>query len=344
MPADNQTPLNMSPALANRFSALPKQYTGTPPDTTIGIRPRETVRLTNSRKVQLTHELAMKILETTEVPGDRGLRKAQVDKIIMNMRRNTFRYETVSLATAVCRENGVEYRENGQHTCQAALALPADFPHEKVNLLTYECDTLEDVRTLYGTFDQNAVRTKSNVVISQLKGTSQFQGVSDRIIRTLTAGVSVWQWDTGAKRSAHDGEDVAYLIQKDHAVTVNRVVEFVVANGGFTSEGSKFMDRSSVYAALLETFGAVPTKAPEFWNAVATGARLEDHDPRLKLRNTLMVTKLHNANAKVKGQAGRSAGTEEMYRWCVHAWNAWRKGEKLRQLKTSTDTPRPKAR
>ncbi len=334
----------LTPAQAARLAALPKQYNGTPPTETVSTKSKETIRLVTQKKVALSHEFCLKILELTEVPGDRNVRPRLVNRIITAMRRNTMRYELVSVAVARCLEDGVEYRENGQHTCRAVLALPADWVHEKVNYLYYECDTLEDVRTLYGTFDQGGSRSKAEVILSLLKSTPQFENVSDRLIRSVASGLAFWLWDDANTRADHDGEDVAYLLQNDHAVVANRVVAFSQKHGGFTKRDLTWVDRAAVLAAMLETFNTVPTKATEFWDKVVTGAELREGDPRLKLHNVLMTSRLLNAQTRSKPKNIVNAGLEEMYRWCIVAWNTWRNGESLRQLRVKTEGPRPKAR
>lgn len=327
-----------------RLAALAKPYNGSPPTETVSVRSRETIRLMSTKKVSLNHEFALKILELPEIPGDRNLKPRLVNRIITAIRRNTMRYELVQIAVAKCCADGIEYRENGQHTCRAVLAMPADWEHEKVTYMYYECDTLEDVRALYASFDQGGPRSKSDVVISLLKATPQFDGVSDRLIKTLSGGMSFWLWEPINQRTDHDGEDIAYLIQNDHAVTANRVVAFALSHGGFTKRDLTWMDRSAVFAAMLEIFAAVPTKAAEFWEKVVTGAELKEGDPRLKLHNSLMVAKLLNAQAKTTPKNGVNAASEEMYRWCIQAWNAWRAGETMRVLRAKMDKPRPKAR
>lgn len=340
-PEDEKPEEKLEEKLEEKKPEEEKEYTGGIPEY-LNIGESDGIHLRSRREVQLNHSLANKMLSMTAAPGDRPLRDAGVAKLIVAMKRGTFLYELVDLIVAICLENGIEYRGNGQHTSWATLELPDDFPHLKVTVLTYECRTLDDVRRLYASIDRGISRTKSNVVSSYLGDTEQFKGVPVRMASWVVSGLAMWLWEETHARSQHDGDEIAYLIQGKHAAVVNRVLAFVNVAGGFTK--CKHLDRSSVASAMLETFSAAPVKAQEFWLAVRDGANLDNTDPRLVLFKFLMTIRLMSSSNARTAKTNRSVGAEEAYRCCIHAWNAWRKGDTMTTLRGPTHTTRPRAK
>lgn len=300
------------------------------------------VKLISSEKIKLDHNTALTHLELAKVPGDRGLMTSQTTKIVTAMLTKTFRHELVMLASAYCKADGLTYRANGKHTCMGVLSLPDTFEHQKVTLNRYECDTLDDVRALYGTYDQAAPRSKRDVLISLLHATSQFANTSDRTIRVLGAGLSTWLWPTASERSMHSGHHIAHLMQTEYVVPINRVAEIANKFGGYTSPSHDHMPRAAVFAAMLETSLKHAGKLKEFWYPVITGVGIDDEqDPRLKLRGMLRDHFLANSNTGTQ-LVKKAATSDDMYCWCVDAWNAWRMGQKVFKKKGHR-TSRPTA-
>lgn len=68
------------------------------------------------------------------------------------------------------------------------------------------------------------------------------------------------------------------------------------------------------------------------------------YDPRLTLRDGLQGANLRgNAEIPTRG-GGRTVLPDDMYAWCVNAWNAWRRGEELRTLRGTINGARPTIR
>lgn len=321
-----------------------KRYKLTPPTSALVAAEPPAIRLVRSSKVEPTHAFAARLLNLAEVPGDRPLRDSHVNALIGHMFAGRFRYEQVNLAVARCVENNVEYRVNGQHTCWAVLYTPEEFGHEKVNLLSYECDTLDDVRALYATIDRGAVRTKRNVIAALLTDTEQFKDTPVRLMGSLMSGLAQWLWESVHERAKRTGDDLVALARDKHADIVERVREYAVQSGSFSA--SPFLDRSPVYAAMFDTFSVAPQRAAEFWSSVRDGTNMPlTTDPRLVLRNALSKARLMlSASAKTRQAGGRTTGQEEMFRWCIITWNAWRRGEEVKLLRVNLASKRPKAK
>ncbi|MEK7567080.1 MAG: hypothetical protein AAB527_03035, partial [Patescibacteria group bacterium] len=83
-----------------------------------------------------------------------------------------------------------------------------------------------------------------------------------------------------------------------------------------------------------------------FWDVVREGVGIDNkNDPRLLLRNALMTCKIgekgRNAR-KASGIASKQVTSEEVYRWAIRSWNAWRRDEPLAVLRAVLNADRPK--
>lgn len=321
-------------------------FRGTVPDAA-KIVPLQTAgyRIVEDRKVSMTKALCEKILALDQVPGDRNLIDAHVEFLMQHMMRGTFLYENHVLASALCKENGKEYRINSQHTCWAAWELEdkgVPIAHGKSRYLRYEADTLADVRQLYSLYDRLKARSKSNVIIANLFGTDEFEGVGQDALKRVAAAFAFWKWDTSAERSRHDSNEIGYLMQHDYLTVCRHVLAFAKSQGGFGTPDTAPFRRASVMGSMFEIFDAAPQKAVEFWTTVCEGLNLtEKTDPRYKLRMGLMSNNVMSASPGTVGK--KRVDSEVMYRWGIFAWNAWRRGDPLHALRAPTNTPRPRA-
>lgn len=307
--------------------------------------PNSNYWVVEDKKVVIGKAFAEKILLLEQVPGDRGLINGHVEDLMQHMVRGTFLYENHVIATAHCQENNKDYRLNAQHTCWAAYELEdkgVPVEHGKSRLIRYEAKTLADIRQLYSLYDRLKTRTKANVVVTNLYDTPEYAGIGTDMITRLSAAYGYWRWESGSERTRHDANDVSNLMMTTHLSLCKTVAAFMqtIPNIG-RPEGAPFR-RSAVMASMFEIFEAAPHKAVEFWTPVCDGLNLsEATDPRHKLRQALV-------NSGVMSNAATTAGKkkvepETMYRWGIHAWNAWRRGDPVHTLRVSLNSARPKA-
>lgn len=302
------------------------------------------LKFVNERKMAFTHTAAVALLEMPEFPGDRPLRPEHVIYLIGTMRRKTFHWEWCKLITCTCKQPAfnqpanAEFRMNGQHTAWARLEMPAD-ETAHVSIMRYEAATVEDMRTLYASIDRNASRTKANVINSHLVGCNEFAEFPANLIRHTAEGLAVWKWQAATERSTHDGDDIACLMKTKHLEVCQRVMRFLNTQGlNIRHRDCSHIRRSPVMAAMIATFDKVPTIAPEFWLPVKDGVNLErTDDPRHKLRSELRASVVSMCG----GKKAKRVSVEEMYRWCLYAWNAHREGRTLSSLRVQIEAPRP---
>lgn len=311
----------------------------------------KSLSLIEDRKINFTRKKAEELLRLPEfIVGesevDRTLRDAHVTYLLGAMQRGTFHPEWVQIITCVLDEKnggnakGTEYRMNGQHTAWARIYMDEGWECP-VRWMVYRAATLADMRRLYASIDRGAARNFGNVINSYLAGTNQFKGIGQDRLKRLVSGYSFWKLGSTARNAASKlvPDDIAYLIQTEDTELTGIVASFSTT---FKTQAHKAMFmRSPVIAALYETFGALKLKGVEFWEPVRDGTGLSSkNDPRLRLRNLLMTSGVEER----VGSRKRNVDPEEMYRICVHAWNAWRRGDELSNLRGPTDSKRPKAR
>lgn len=318
-------------------------FKGTVPDVaSLLTLPSSGYRVIEERRVTLSKKFAEFILGMKEVPGDRPLVDDHVEDLMRHMIRRTFLYENHVIASVLCKEDNQEYRVNAQHTCWAAYELEdkgIQVAHGKSRYIRYEADTMDDVRQLYSLYDRLRGRTRANVAISNLFDTPEFAGFGSALLSRLVAAYSFWKWDTAFARSKHDANEVAHLMRTDDLVTCRHVASFAHERGSLSKPDHQHFRRAPVMAAMLETFSVAPSKAEEFWDATVTGLKLDaTTDARYQLRQRL------STSATATGSSDKTrVAPETMYRWCIFAWNAYRRGDPVHQLRAPLGTARPKA-
>jgi hypothetical protein len=299
----------------------------------------EGLRLVKRETVELDDDLCDRILNLAELPYDRGLKDLHVKKLIKAMESGTFRPEHVILA--ICRFQGAEYRINGQHTCWARLyaKVPAKY-RCPANLYRYAATSENDMRLLYASFDRGLTRSKGVVVCSYLFDSELWQDITKGSIRLCSEGLGIWQWEKYHERQLRDADDRAFLLATDYQDVGLAVARFIQ---GCQASASRHILRGPVVGAMLATFQKSPVDATAFWTAIRDGIGFsEKTDPRLVLRNALTSVSIRQGAGARDGK--KSASQEEMYRWCVYGWNAWRKGLPIKQLKALLNNPRPELR
>lgn len=291
--------------------------------------------LVSSKKHDFSHSLCEEIIGFQEFEGERSLRPPHVNYLINAMLRNTFHQEWVNLV--VCKYNDVQWRMNGQHTCLARLELPKAWKQQnQVTVLTYAASTYDAMRELYASIDRNSPRTKGNIIHSYLGGHAMFVDAPPTLVRLLGESLSFWLWEGGHERAKHDGDEISYLMLNEHMTLVQTVLNFCLLEPKILS--CEHMRRTPVIAALYETFNHVFQASSTFWTSVKTGVGFDTtNDPGLRLRNALINTKLSNSDTV---RRSKCIDRETQYRWCINAFNHWRKGDDMKVLNSTQQRQR----
>ena len=283
-------------------------------------------RVLFDKKIDFTKEVAMEFIEKNEFEAERPLRDDHVEALVQHAKNGTFLLEQAALADCLCKFDGSTRRLNGHHTCWMRHYMPDDWT-PKIRHVRYEVQTEDEFRTLYSLFDRNAPRSAGHVTQSRLFGSEKYKGISKRALSYAKNGLSYWLWGNDhSERMRHRIDEIVTLMETDHYQLCYDVATFI--NGLPNSES--FMSRGSVSGAVFATFARAKGDADKFWSSVRSGLGMaEATDPRKVLRDYLQTKKVVGANSYTKKDMVPS---EAMYRACIHAWNAWRKGEQLHQI------------
>lgn len=226
-------------------------------------------------------------------------------------------------------------RLNGQHTsyifAEGLVAIP---PDAEVLIERWVCTSPEEEVRLWSAFDPMVCGRKQREQIAAAASTIvELARVPREVLQGASAGVLF---------SLH-GESLPRPVPPEmlyEAVWKNvAYITFVAALlGSMTdvevrrNEMARRLCRLAVQGAMYRTWRVDATSANAFWTEVLTGEGDLRHPPRV-LREYLLKT-------AAGGSAAHSAQPADprfsMLAKCIHAWNNWRKGEPMKQLRVYT--------
>jgi hypothetical protein len=288
-------------------------------------------RTVRSEIVPFTQELATKFIEMPTFIGERALYSRHVDKMVADAKNGKFLNMESGLASCTCEWDGVERRLNGQHTCWMRTYMPANWC-PNIRVTKYSAPSEEDFRELYCTFDSNAPRTPGQKTIAALRGSDGFKDITNaRMLQDLKSALTLWVGATSGNSRITFDDTMDMMKGKHHKVLID------VANylQDFTFRSAPHMcHRAAVIAAMFSTFSKNISESTDFWNMVRDGGN--PSHPAVALNKYLHRTRVH------KGQLERNytrVSSEEMLRVCIVAWNAYRRKDELKILRTPDRRP-----
>ncbi len=287
------------------------------------------------RTLKATPKLAKTYDEMDAAPHDRPLSERRLMIYERIARQGGFR--PVSWASAYCTETGGTYRVNGKHTSKL-LTTMKDAPDLYVVIEEYTCDTLEDVARLYATYDSKvSSRTANDIYRSFAAVVPEIRDLPHKHVALAIGAIAMA--DGAGTRG--DGKKAQVRRSGESDTAVDRAeklldhIPFAVwlsgIYGGGTPvddrdhrKGSKHLMRQPVAAAMFGGFNKSIAAATDFWTAVRDGSHPSREDATRKLERYLLTSGLETSGMT---RHTRPVPTREMYVKCLHAWNAWRKGE-----------------
>ena len=320
-------------ALTTTPGKLPSvQIDSKPPVTTTKLQ----YTITSDKQVPLTLEKCREYIDLPVFTGEREITDGGVQKLLDEMNKRTFNPTNITLASAWLGKT--RYKVNGQHTAWA-YAMCDNPPEYVVREIIYTVNNREQLKLLYNTFDRGRGRTDTFSLKVLLSDTPTTANLLPSLVTRYAAGLRFWLYGESKELRRIGPDQLAALVQKQHAELFAKVGMWLQEEGRWRGEG---MRRQAVVAALFATFDKVASKAPDFWGPVCDGLNLDSKDdPRWRLKEYLSrsQTKASTANRRKSGAEDvLIVGNEHIYRVCIAMWNKWRKGE------TQSTTPRPSTR
>lgn len=261
----------------------------------------------------LNHKLAQEFAEMESVPRDRPLKETRLMVYSRLITDNQF--GPVTWAKARCKETNCVYRVNGKHT-STLFSRMEPMPQLYVTVQSYECDTLDDVAKLYSTFDSKMQTRNANDIAMSFAGTvPELAILSRRLISHAVAGLAYREWQD--ESSGKQPQERAELLL-EHSQFVVWLDEFFRGTAAYAH-----LDRAPVIAAMLGSYAKSQARSIQFWTTVRDETGESPNMPDRKLAKFLLTKSLSGTGT----MPSRIVTRREMYVKCIHAWNAWKKGE-----------------
>lgn len=270
-------------------------------------------QLQSSQVVRLTKVLAKEFAEMDPCPRDRAMRESLLSHHRNNLANGNFR--PPHWASARCAEDGKVYRVNGKHTSNVIFSSPKEIPNGlKALVERYECETLEDVAKLYGTFDSKySARSTGDINRVWAAAIPALAALPNRTINLAVTGMAFALWESLNRHKSAE----------ERAVLLTEYPGFVLFLDELYQGDSRHIQRGAVAAAVFVTWRKMQADAKDFWEAVRDGSGTPHNSPDRKLNKLLLSSSVLHASGVNTGK--KALVHREMYVKCLHAWNAWRK-------------------
>jgi len=196
-------------------------------------------------------------------------------------------------------------------------------------LIGYHCEDETDVALLYSTIDSRITsRTVPEINNSYRSGHIRLEAYSKTFVTKCASGLRYSLYGINHSQPLSPVEHGELLLQN---------IDFIEDAGkiiGMKSESTQHMWRSPVVFAMHRTYlrscQVDKDLFFEFWTEVRSGAKVRGSMPDL-LREHLLRKQVRGSNiVHASGLIDRAS----MARMCIEVWNRWRKGSKLKSLKS----------
>lgn len=256
----------------------------------------------------LTPELAREHAALPKVKGDRRITRKRLEEIRDKVRSRLFHSPTWAVATC----KGQRHRMNGGHTSTALAMMNGEFPVGlSVTILQFECDTEDDLVTLFDQFDARwSVRTHNDSLRVHASVHESLDNISTTAINRCVSGISYAVSNDGKDRLSPDAQKTL----------LNQYADFVVWAKEFV--GIRRMSRCGVVAAMFATWSRSPALATGFWLMVRDQNHPDPRHPTRTLGKFLEQSTFDTHNPAT----GMRWDTRAFYVKGVHAWNACQAG------------------
>jgi len=278
-------------------------------------------RLTKSEVRDLTRELAEEFRNLEPSPTERELNPLRLKHLKMKAEAG----QLVTFHWSVARLGEKRLRMNGQHSSNMLCGLNGNFPKGlKVHIDEYEVPNKASLALLFRQFDDR----KSNRSPSDVAGA--YQGLYEELndVPRVPAKMAV----EGACWYDRNIEGLPPVSGDDQYVRFGEpgLHGFIRWVGELFTIKTPELRRPTIVAAMYGTFMKNEAEARKFWAEVARGGEeYADNAP-----STILDAWL-KAMAEKRG-AKTEVKPANLYQGCIFAWNAYREGKSISNIKFDT--------
>jgi hypothetical protein len=243
-------------------------------------------RKANAEAIPLTPELASYVATLTPVPGERCLRPAR--RMYLTTQLLHGKFCGPDWAVGVCKEDGLTYRLDGQHSSDLLANLPSGTPFPTgllVTLTTYEFDSMADAADVFNLFDNpRSVRNNADMMGIYAAHVPELKGYTRDFLIEVSNGLHEAEMQR-KRRGAKDavlfgprdrGLYFAVPDRPDFVAIVHWLADFRERKNG------SFLSRSVIVSDMIANRAMAPELAKEFWTLVFSENHPDpDHETRI---------------------------------------------------------------
>jgi hypothetical protein len=285
-------------------------------------------RVRKSYTADLTLELAMDTATSPRVTGERPIRQGRRDMLEGALSSGMFFTPTWRFAWL----DGKRYRVDGQASSTILSEGNSSIPRNmKVHIDEFDCDTTEDLLTLWHQFDsRESLRTTTEVTNAHKQMHEDLHNVVTAKVAACIAGILADESGEGIVPRCGNG---------DRSRLIHQHKDFILWATEFS--GVYFLRRASVMGAIYKSWKKNPELAQEFWTLVRDASHVDPDSPTRWL-NDLLKREAARGSDRDR-QRSAQWGPRAIFVKCIHAYNAWRRGERT-DGKYHPDSPVPPLR
>jgi hypothetical protein len=275
--------------------------------------------LVKSEVKPLTRELAQMFNTMKPSPTEREINPARIAMLQKKAEAGllvTFHWATAKMGNEIL-------RMNGQHSSTVLAGLNGEFPTGlQAHIDEYAVDGPGGLAELFRQFDDRKSGRSAADVAGAYQGlVPELAPLPKPIAKLGLEGINWWKRTVGGE-PYHTGDDLY------HSFQTRALHPFLLWLGELFSIKTPELKRMQFVAAMFATFSANQGEARKFWDQVARGGvEYEDNAPATVLDAWLKA---------IKEQTIVDVKPGELYQGCVYAWNAYRDGKTIKDIKHDT--------
>lgn len=260
-------------------------------------------------------------LTLPESPTEREIEPARVKALTDRLRAGLW----LPCQWATVTYQGVKYRMNGQHSSTVMVAEAEHLPERvSIHLDHFEADDPDSMGSLFRQFDARfSARSKQDVAGAYQGLVAELKGVSKRKAKLGIEGVA-WYERAVEGLPVESGDDLYGKLLSPAYHRFVRWLDKILVHGK-----TRELEKAAIVGAMYHTFITSESGSQDFWSHVAKGDLPDDADPRSVLSRDL-------TDAIDPERKSDPPKPGEFYHKCIHAWNAFRTGVKVRSLNVNT--------
>jgi hypothetical protein len=275
--------------------------------------------------LSVVHGEVEKFAGLPPLTGDRALKPTRVEHLADRIHNGL----AIPFLWVTCFVDGVEYRINGQHSCEVLLGMDSKTPPSlKVVRIVFDADSVEDAAVLWAQYDaQISTRVANEIYTTRAAAIPELADFAPRFISRCATGLGMDHYGIRRGDAAGRAELLSSNVARIHWL-YNLIA---TASQTATTEVRDALERGPVIAAMIRTHRRSAQDATSFWNAVRDGTDTNPGHPTRILRDYLLSHSVANG----RGSTGtRSASSVDVLVCCIRAWNAWRKHVTVKLLRS----------